>query len=247
LFFKKCKDGENMYLKQKYETLPSTNLYLKENYSQLDEYTVIICDNQTNGRGRMGRIWEMEAKENIALSILIKPDIEISEVPKLSLLVSAAVFDVISKYVKDTKIKWPNDILISNKKVCGILLESVIGRKLDALIIGIGINLNGKTFSPELINKATSLTKETNCQYNKDVIIDEILVSFDKYYQDFLKMNHSYLQICRDHSAVIGKQVMINNQSVKVLDILNNGNILVTDGKMTKDYSYGEITLNNNY
>jgi len=144
-------------------------------------------------------------------------------------------------------IKWPNDVLINDKKVSGILLESVMSTKLEALIVGIGINVNNGIFPDNLNSKATSLKLETRDNYDMEILIDEILKWFDYYYNDFLKNHHSYLKICRKYSSVIGNSYLINGKSAYVLDILDNGNILVKHGNDNIEYSYGELTLEDSY
>lgn len=236
-----------MFNKIYFKTLPSTNLYLKENYKFLPDGTVVICNNQTAGRGRFGRVWEMEEGSNIAISILLKPEINIERISRLSLLTSAAMYNTLSKYSNNVTIKWPNDILINNKKVCGILLESIISKSIDALIIGIGVNLNADNVPDYLKNKATSLYLETKKFHDKDKVINEILNSFKKLYNSYLKGNELYLNICKEHSSIIGKEVRINGEQVIVCDIKDNGNILVTNGLKEIEYAYGEVTIDYDY
>lgn len=236
-----------MYKKIIFDTLPSSNAYLKQNYRQYEDKTVIICDKQTDGHGRLGRNWE-SSSDNIALSILLKPQVPIASLSLISLMTSAAIFNVISKYVDNVKIKWPNDILIGKKKVCGILLESIISNKVEALIIGIGINVNGKNFSLEVSKKATSLVLENKKSYDKMILIDEVIAMFADFYQAYLNNDHTYLDICRKYSSIIGRNVKINDEDVYVFDIADNGNLKVRkfDGAID-EVAYGEITLTNEY
>lgn len=236
-----------MYKKIIIDTLPSTNSYLKQNYGHYDDKTVIICNYQTDGHGRMGRSWE-SSTGNITLSILLKPKVAITSLAKLSLMTSASLYQVISKYVSNVKIKWPNDILVNNKKVCGILLESIISDKVEALIVGIGINTNSHGFSFEIKNKATSLYLETNHEYDNIKIIDEVIDAFNNLYQEYLDNNHNYLNICRLHSSIINRHIKINDENVYVLDIVDNGNLLVRNNNgMVFEVGYGEVTLTNEY
>ena len=135
-------DFMNNYKYLYFESISSTNTYLKENYNQLDEFTVAYTYHQTNGRGRLGRTWE-GSKDNIAFSILLKPKKQ--DIAILSLLTGLAVSNAIDTYIK-TLIKWPNDIIINDKKVCGILAESIISNQIDAYVVGIGININQTSF-----------------------------------------------------------------------------------------------------
>lgn len=236
-----------MFHKIYFDTLSSTNQYIKDNYQNLYDHTVIICKNQTNGRGRENRRWEAEANASLAMSILLKPNIAPEVAAKLSLMTSAAVYNVLSSIVKGVSIKWPNDILINNKKVCGILLESIMSNKVDALIVGIGININNNDFPSHISKKATSLFIETKEVFDMEIILDEVLKWFEYYYEEFLKNEHTYINVCRKNSSVIGKEYVINGINSYVLDILDNGNILVRQGNDTIEYSYGELTLEQYY
>lgn len=236
-----------MYRIVHFDTLPSTNTYLKQNYKNYDDKTVIICDSQTQGHGRLGRNWE-SSKDSITMSILLKPNIPIDSLARLSLMTSAVVFEVISKKLNNVKIKWPNDILINNKKISGIILESVISNKVEALIIGIGININQEKFLMDLDSKATSLFLETNIKFNIMTIIEEVIENFEKTYQEYLDNNHNYLNICRMRSAIINNNITINNEDVYVLDIVDNGNLLVKGiNGLIYEVSYGEVSLSNIY
>jgi len=236
-----------MFKKIYFDTLLSTNKYLKENYHKYSDHTVIICHNQTNGYGRFNRAWEMKTNDSIAMSILLKPNKAIEGVSRISLLTSAAIFKVISSFTDKVKLKWPNDVLVNGKKISGILLESIISNDLEALIIGIGVNVNNDNFSCEVTRKATSLKIETNETIDLEIIIDEILKWFDYYYKLFLEDKHSYIDLCRKNSSVIGDRYLINGRVITVLDILDNGNILVKDGNDNIEYSYGELTLEEIY
>ena len=236
-----------MYRKVYFDTLSSTNTYLKQNYKEYDDKTVIFCGNQTNGHGRLGRNWQSN-NGNVTLSILLKPEILIESVSRLSLMTSVVIYEVVSKYVSNVQIKWPNDILVSNKKISGILLESIISNKIEALIVGIGLNVNQKDFPVDLKTKATSLAIITEETFDVAIIIDDIIKTFDYFYQDYLKGNHSYLNTCRVHSSIINNNVKINNEYVYVLDILDSGNLLVRNYMgIEYEIAYGEVTLNEEY
>jgi BirA family biotin operon repressor/biotin-[acetyl-CoA-carboxylase] ligase len=186
----------------------------------------------------------MEVGKSIAFSILLKPS---QEIARLSLLTSAAVFLALQKYTNNLQIKWPNDILLNGKKVSGILLESIYNNKFEAVIVGIGVNVNNDIFSENIINKATSLKNELNREFSLDSIIDDILNNFMVLYKQYENNVHHYLDICRNNSSIIGKNVYLNGKKVKVLGILDNGNLYVDDGESKEEIAYGEVTLENNY
>lgn len=235
-----------------FETIPSTNSYLKENYHHLMDGTVVSADNQTQGRGRLDRRWING--DDVLVSILLKDNLDFNESSKISLVTAASVHYSLSKYADKLHIKWPNDILHNDKKMAGILIETIINNKnLECLIIGIGINLNTLTFPNELAQKATSLRQITNLTYNVKKFTQEVLDDFEKFYLEFKNNSRDYIHICREHSCLIGSEVIIDHfdkdrlEQGIVLDILENGNIFIRVGYEIRQYNSGEISLLRNY
>lgn len=235
-----------MYNIIKFETLPSTNKYLKENYDKYDEFTIITTDNQTNGKGRMTRVWN-STKDDLTFSILLKPNLDANKIANISLVAGASICKVINKYIPSL-IKWPNDIIVNNKKIAGILVEGVSSNKIDAIIVGIGINVNDEKFNDDLLIKATSLKNELNKEINKQQLLQEILNEFYNLYIKFINNNNEYLDICINNNYLKNKIVYLNNEPIKVLDITNNGNLLIEDiNNNKKELYFGEVTLNKIY
>lgn len=234
-----------MYKIINFETLPSTNLYLKQNYHSLDEYTVITTNNQTNGRGRINRVWNSK-KDDLTFSILLKPNIDSSKLPLISLIAGAALCNVIDQYSK-CFIKWPNDILVNDKKLAGILVEGVYSENVEAIIVGIGINVNSVEFPNDLIIKATSLKKELNKTIDKEKLLNEIIKEFIIIYNEFLNGNNIYIDIIQKNNYLKNKKVYINNNEVEVLDINNYGNLIIKENDETKEIFFGEVTLEKIY
>lgn len=231
-----------------FDTIPSTNLYLKENYKELDNLTAVVCKHQTAGRGRLGRSWE--DSDDLLMSILLKDNYG-DNIESLSLLICVSILKVLKEYVNNVKIKWPNDILVNNKKICGILLESVVSQKIDCLVLGFGININHKEFSSELTNKATSLSLENNKDYDVKEIASKIYATFISDYQEYLDGNKEYLKECRDNSCLLGKTInYCEGEDVKeadVVDILDNGHILLKVNDQLIEKRSGEITLHKSF
>lgn len=178
-----------------FEELASTNDYLKELLSKvkpLEPNTVIMAKNQTAGKGQRGNVWTSEPHTNLTASFLLSPEkLDISTQFSLTIIASLAVYDILKTICdKQISIKWPNDIMIDNKKVAGILIENKIaGTKIKSSIIGIGINVYQKQFPAEISSKTTSLILE-NDNLNLDIIdlakkIQKKLVE----YSDFHKEN----------------------------------------------------------
>ncbi|MGB1040404.1 MAG: biotin--[acetyl-CoA-carboxylase] ligase, partial [Flavobacteriales bacterium] len=164
------------------KSIDSTNNYLSNfaNKSKLLNGTVILAHNQTKGKGQRGNNWESEEGKNLTFSVFLKTScLSVDKNFFLSIAVCNAIHVIVSKRIGDTKIKWPNDILVGNKKICGILIEnSIVGDKLGNSIIGIGLNVNQENFEDN--SMATSLKLETNTENSKSEILNQILASLEE-------------------------------------------------------------------
>jgi BirA family biotin operon repressor/biotin-[acetyl-CoA-carboxylase] ligase len=232
-----------------FDEITSTNDYLKEHYHQLDNYTICTAGKQTAGRGRMGRSWVGNKDENIALSILIKDfKNRIINIENITLLASCALHQYLSTYINDILIKWPNDLLIKGKKISGILTEGIAySDKIEAIIIGIGININQIDFIEELKNLTTSLKLETNITYDiKEetckfaCILEESLINYFNGTFDFIKYYKQYLY---------GKNELITFQKNsqyylgKIIDVDENGKLIIEYNNIIERVSSGEIKI----
>ena len=230
-----------------FNTINSTNQYLKDNYESLDNLTIISADHQTNGRGRFNRKWF--DSDDLLFSILLKENIE--NPADYSLVIAKTVFTVLNKYMTNVSIKWPNDILVNDNKVCGILLEAVTTSKLECVIIGVGINVNTNEFSDDLKIKATSLSKELNKTIDKEELFNKIINCFEEDYKEYVKGNKEYLEIINNNFYLKNKNVMFtyNNQILNgtALGINNKGEILIKVNDEIVEISTGEVTFTNVY
>lgn len=250
--FKKSNEYGIMLNMRKYiyfDEISSTNDYIKENYNNLFDLDIVVAKHQTKGRGRLSRDW-FDNSNSILLSMLIKPERDIL-IQLIPLVASAAVYKFLKKYVEDVKIKWPNDLLLNGKKIAGILVEAKYLTKLEYVVIGIGINLNDERFVSEIENKATSLFKVTKQKYDSTEMYEGLSDALRNEYMLFCNNQSDFLSVNRLNSAVINKDVLleVDNKlkNVKVLDILDDGTILVNIDSQNKSFSSGEITLNKNY
>lgn len=237
-----------MYKIINFPTLSSTNKYLKENYSLYDEYTVINTNKQTHGKGRMQRTWISNTEDDLTFSILLKPNFDSTKIAQISLIAGASVCKVINKYIQ-CSIKWPNDIIVNDKKIAGILVEAVTTDKVEAVVVGIGLNVNSTMFDSNLIMKASSLKLEmkTENKLDKERILTEIIDGFIDIYQLFLKKNDYYLQIIKHNNYLKNKEVYVNNEQVKVLDINAKGNLVIEKNNTIQELFFGEVTLEKIY
>tara|TARA_B100000795_G_scaffold268906_1_gene256855 strand:+ start:463 stop:1194 length:732 start_codon:yes stop_codon:yes gene_type:complete len=163
----------------KLNAIDSTNSFLKELAlsTTLENCTVVVAKEQKKGRGQQDSNWISEPLKNLTISAYFcNIDLEISNQKYLNFAVSLAIFDVLSNQkTKDLSIKWPNDILSANKKICGILIENTVkGRKIKNSIIGIGLNVNQEKF-PDSLKNVTSLKKITNKEFDLELLLVEII------------------------------------------------------------------------
>ena len=171
----------NDYHIKYFEEITSTHKFVKKNWKELHNKTVVIADLQTDGIGTHGRVW-YTGNNNIAMSILYKIDCDIELMKNITINIAKCVKKAIKNlYDVDLTIKFPNDLLLSNKKICGILTEiSTINKKVRYLIISIGFNVNEVKFDENILETATSLKKELNREYCREEIISEIIKQIDK-------------------------------------------------------------------
>ena len=170
------------YTIKEYDELPSTHLYVKENQNKLESGTVIIANKQTSGIGTHGRIW-YTGRNNIAMSILYKPNCDITKLDGITINIAKSIKDAINElYNINLEIKYPNDLLLNGKKICGILTQvATISERIDYLLISIGFNVNEINFSEETIKLATSLKKEYGKVFSREDIIIKFIEKLEKY------------------------------------------------------------------
>lgn len=225
----------------------STNEMAKRE-SKMPHGTVFIANKQTKGKGRLGRSWESEKNTGIYMSVLIKDTLPLRDVAQLTLIAGVAVCRALGC---NAKIKWPNDVIIGSRKVSGILTE----RSGDAIICGIGVNVNTKVFPPELRDKATSLYIESGEKYDRDYICALILNEFEQLYNEFKvggfeNIYAEYFDLCatlgNDVVAIIdGEEVGgfacgISPEGGLIIDT-EEGEITVTSGEVSVRGVYGYV------
>ena len=230
------------------EVTLSTNTLAKEN-SHLPEGTVFVANSQTAGRGRLGREWASQPDAGIYMSILLKPNIAIKEMPKITLLAGIAGCRVI----ENSKIKYPNDIVIGTKKVSGILCEMSQGSDGKTFVVcGIGINVNTKAFDGELSQKATSLLVETGRLHSRVEIIQKFLTEFEKLYTEFLQsgiapMMSEYKEKCVNIGSDV-RAICENREIIgKCVDITLDGAIVVQTKTELVEINTGDISVRGIY
>lgn len=228
------------------DKVDSTNNYAKNN--DLSNGSIVTCEEQTTGRGRLGRRWE--SQKGMCMSIVLIPEIELSQISKITQVCAAAVAKALEELEIHTEIKWPNDIFLNGKKICGILTEMKTEKdKHPYVVVGIGMNINNDHFPDEIKDIASSLFIETGKVFEKSLIAAKILNNFETLYNEFMKGNfNESLNICREKSYVIGKNInLIENNSVRkatAVDIGSEGELVVmTEDGNTEKIISGEVSV----
>jgi BirA family biotin operon repressor/biotin-[acetyl-CoA-carboxylase] ligase len=192
-----------------YEETDSTNLRAKDfGRGGSVDGTLVIADMQTAGRGRIGRRFSSPSGDGIYMSLLLKPSVEANLVSQITLIAGLAIADALSDIEGISPlIKWPNDIIIGGKKAAGILTEL----SDDNVIIGIGINVNNKSFSGELADTAVSLYQVCGRELTREDIIYGIWEHFSEYYRKFLELGSLKFMLDKYNSflASYDKEVFI--------------------------------------
>ncbi len=179
----------------KLNAIDSTNSYLRQLSAKevVEDFTVVLANYQTHGRGQMGTQWSSQESKNLISSVFVDTSfVKIEHNFYISIVVSLSIFRMLENlYIKKLKVKWPNDIMAGNKKIAGILIENVIKQNhLQASIIGIGLNINQTTFND--LPNASSLRLITGKVFNLDEILQAILKQLNRYFT-LLKEGHMSL------------------------------------------------------
>lgn len=201
-----------------YREVRSTNSIAASMADAVEDGTTIISEIQTRGRGRIGRTW-VSPKGGIWLSIVLKPKIPVSRAYRLTIAAGLAAVKTIRTYKIDAKIKWPNDIIIGNKKVCGILTETKAeAEQIKYAILGIGVdaNIDTRLFPEEIRDSSTSLQTELGGAIDRVWFTKRLLTSFEYEYLRLYKQFPQILDEWRYFLATIGKRVQINNPSTAI-------------------------------
>lgn len=199
-----------------YKELGSTNLQAKvdaENGAK--EGKLIVADMQTAGRGRRGRMWSSPPGTNVYFTLVLKPDYQAELASMVTLVMGLAVADGIRKTCGlEARIKWPNDIVVSGKKVCGMLAEMSTERDfIHYVVMGVGINVAKQEFPPEIAQTAACLEGECGHEVSRAEIIVNVMKAFEGYYDIFRKDGSLAGLLDRYNGMLAGK-----DGEVRVLD-----------------------------
>ena len=214
------------------------------------EGTVVISERQTKGKGRLGRSWESAAPTNLYFSVVLRPKVIPSYAPRITVLTALSIAAAIEETAKLTpKIKWPNDILIGDKKLCGILTEMKSeSDMIDFIIVGIGVNVNStrSDFEKSLRDTATTLKDESQKMQKRQELLVQILINLEKWYGEMMsgKMNKMTTEWKR-YSYLFGRRVTLENINERfsgtALGIDDDGFLLLESGGETRRVFSGTV------
>jgi BirA family biotin operon repressor/biotin-[acetyl-CoA-carboxylase] ligase len=210
------------------DEIPSTNTYFKEKQLEYSDKSILIAKKQTNGRGRYQRIWE--SNDDIIFSLLFKNNNLYQIITPLSIISALKDFNI------NSKIKWPNDIYLDNKKLCGILIEDTYSNNFLSSVVGIGIN----KYDKDNVN-GIGYYKYNN-QITNMSLINKILDKFNYYLnldKDILMKEY------KDNNIVIGKDIIYLNKEYKCIDITEDGYLVVKNDNEILNIKSNEIDIKN--
>lgn len=243
--------GKDIYI---FNEVMSTNTIAKFlSMNGVGNGAVVISEKQTKARGRSGKNWESPLG-GVWLSIILNPNVNHSKIPLITLATGVAVENTLKRIgVKNAEIKWPNDILIHGKKVCGILTEAITSfNTIESVIIGVGIdaNISIENFPEELRENMTTLNDEIGEKVDENILIKLFLEEFEKISEQFINEEYeTILKEWRKNSYTIGKIVEVHEPFSKpydgyVLGISRDGSLVVEkiDGTLEKVIS-GECII----
>ena len=245
--------GQEIYY---YDVTDSTNIRAKELAEEgHPSGTLVVADRQKSGRGRRGRSWDSPSGTGIFMTLLLKPEMNPNHASMLTLVAAMAVARAISKCA-DTEalIKWPNDIVIGGKKICGILTEmSAQFDFINHIVIGIGINVHNEHFPEEIVETASSILLQTGKRIRRAELIEQILEQFEHYYAIFME-TEDLSGLVKEYNSILVNM----NKSVRVLDpkepfegkamgITKKGELIVDTWESRKMVSSGEVSVRGLY
>ncbi len=225
--------GQNLYF---YQEINSTNdKAFSLGINDAPEGTAVIADSQTAGRGRLQRQWHSPAGVNLYTSVILKPEFETFRASQIPLMGGVAVARVLEHYCPGITLKWPNDVMIREKKVCGILSQAKISAdKINFIVLGIGINVNidSHQFPVDILDIATSLAMETGATISCQELIISLYENLEKCYKQLLQkgfgpIKQEWLRL----APMIGRHIKIvfKNEEIEgtAADLDDNGSLIL--------------------
>ncbi len=214
-----------------YSKLPSTNDFARSLGLQGRNRIVVVADSQERGRGRKNRPWFSPPRKNLYFSILIKPqELPVKRSGIFTMAASLSVSDLLNHIGIEHWIKWPNDIYIGRKKMCGILNEVFPkGDMVDFVVLGVGLNVNQVFSGTDLEDAATSLYEVTGRPWDRMALLLDLLDIMDGWLEKAGKELEALRESWIRRSRIVGKTLVVDGRKVEVLGVDENGFLVVKD------------------
>lgn len=229
----------------RFDSVDSTNLEaMRQAKAGAQEGLCVLAREQTEGRGRLDRSWHSPKDSGLYLSLILRPRLEMNVWPLLTLTAALAVADALRRACAlNADIKWPNDLVVNDRKLCGILAETVETNSVPAAILGIGINLTNEVLSPDISVTATCVETATGVRPAAELVLLELTRAFGERY-DFLQSQggaeHTIREWCANSSYGIGRRVRVS-MSDEVFEGTTRG--LESDGALRVETNSGKIRI----
>tara|TARA_Y100000310_G_C20702467_1_gene831164 strand:- start:5135 stop:5863 length:729 start_codon:yes stop_codon:yes gene_type:complete len=232
--------NDNVFEFYHFNTLSSTNDKAKILIKGGKYNIVVVAEKQKKGRGKFNRGWSSELG-GLYMTIALKED-DLDNVRYLTFIAAVSVAKTIKKITKlNAQVKWPNDVLIDDKKVCGILTETITNKNNNYALIGIGVNVNQKKFGKNLIKKTTSLKLETNKNYDIKKLSKAIIKEFNSLYKYYTNKKYTeIIKIWKKYSHTLGRKIRAKTLSGtyvgEAVDVDSDCNLMLklSNGKLKK-------------
>ncbi|MDR9418233.1 biotin--[acetyl-CoA-carboxylase] ligase [Gracilimonas sp.] len=241
--------GRSFYF---FEELPSTNSHAKKMERKSSLHGVLVLtDFQSGGRGQHNRKWVVEPEQNLTFSLVFEPA-KANRLNLLTLTCALAIKEVLENEAGINGIlKWPNDVLVKEKKICGILTETVfIGNQLDRIVAGIGLNINQLRFSDEIKHNATSVSIESGEETEREELLAKLLQRIEFRYRQWVQQNQELVREINQSIRGVGKwcSLQVNDEVLKekykFLGVNESGELLAMDENLdVRKYSYEQVRV----
>lgn len=243
--------ANTLFLAKQVISMPSchsTNEVARQMAQKADtlEGTVVICDNQTQGRGQRGNGWEAKPGENLTLSVVLRPGfLQVQDQFFLNIMTSLAVRQTVQHFLPAAavKVKWPNDVLVDNRKIAGTLIENGINRnRIEYVVVGIGLNVNQAGFDAP---RATSFYKESGDKLNQQSVFEHLMAALESCYlrlkaTRLTEVKAEYLQYLFGYRQKRNYRTEYRFEGV-IEDVTSSGHLVVSDKKGRSEYDLKEI------
>ncbi|HTO94563.1 MAG TPA: biotin--[acetyl-CoA-carboxylase] ligase, partial [Bacteroidota bacterium] len=211
---------------------------------------LVLAEQQTAGKGRLGRSWVANPFENLTFSLILRPVLPPEALNLLPLYAAVAVAEAIEQEAGlAVECKWPNDLLIGGKKAAGILLEGSMKEDgLDYVVLGIGVNVNQSTFPEEIAPRATSIRKEGGKEIDRVKLLREILKALETHYAAIMKKGfHDIIPLWLARSRMMNREISVSQDGNVISGVVRGlspeGALILESGGAEKTLFAGDVTL----